>query len=1477
MKGSYLSTRNKQDPKLVGEVNEANIKLDNVDTKALLDTGSCVSLIAETFYKNNLSHIDIEPLTDVLNVECADGQQLPYIGCIEVEVSIETGLDRAKPQPCIFLISSDTRYSAGTPVVLGTNILHTLLQDCKDNFGDQFLQKAKLHTPWYLSFRAISLQKKLLKRNKDRVAIVRSAVLQKIILRPNETKNIRAYVDKKVYYPNVNVMMHETAEANLPDYIDIEPTLVKYDYDNNRDLIVTLSNITTNTVCIPPRAILCELQPVTITEEVMKRKEEEEMDRKREAVVSELNIDDNNLLTDEQKETLTEFLLGHKDIFSTGDTDIGECNKVKHRIDLVDAIPFKLRHRRIPPTMIDEVRQHLEQLHSGGIIRPSKSPYASPIVLCRKKNGKLRMCVDYRTLNQKTIKDSFALPRMEEIFDTLTGSRYFSTVDMKSGYHQVELEEAHKEKTAFTLGPYGLWEFNKLAFGLTNSPATYQRLMQECLGDLNMQICVVYIDDLIIFSKTFEEHLENLEKVFQRLKSFNLKLAPEKCQFFRKQIPFLGHVVSEEGIETDPAKIDKVRNWPSPSKAEELRSFLAFAGYYRRFIKDFSKISRPLADLLPPTSTKRGPKKKPLKEWKWTEQEQKAFDNLKVTLSSPPILAYPNFEIPFELHTDASTKGLGAVLYQQQGDTKRVIAFASRAVSKAEQNYSAFRLEYLALKWAITEKFSDYLTNNHFSVLTDSNPLTYILTSAKLDATGQRWASALGQYNFDISYRSGLRNADADGMSRYPHEKITLGEETAIKIDNSTIRAICCCLRPPYFEVLTANSINIIEATEDPSKPIAQIEMREIRNKQREDRLIDRWRIAAIDNCMPTNNLTKQDMIMKRQFKTLKIKRGILFRTVTENDETIEQLVLPHCYREQVLHGLHNDVGHPGRDRTMRLVRQRFYWPGMTTDVEKLIVNCDRCLRRKSPTSNRAPLVNVHTTFPLELVCLDFLTLEPAKGGIANVLVITDHYTKFAMAIPTKNQTAKTTAESFYNEFIVHYGIPTRLHSDQGANFEAEIMKELCALTNMKKSHTSIYHPQGNAGPERFNRTLLNMLGTLEGTQKPDWKRYVSSLVYAYNCTPHESTKVSPFELMFGRKPRLPIDSVFEQARKPVNKSSSEYIEDLRERMLKTRQIVQEHVSKAKARQKKYYDFKARAAKIIPGDKVLVKILAFDTKHKISDKFEEELYTVMEQVKEDIPVYKLRGDNSGKMKTLHRNHLFLVNNQEERDELVEEKINTDRSHDTEDALIESIDGNEENEEVKDGKMEIIVNSDVTDEDSDDDTELLVIDTGSGDAQCSVDFLKHKQDRVPRRLDSEVSSREDIVEQNRDLDIQDSGTRSRSIQERAEERITGQPVEQNGTATGEMESTEAEGASESNTEPEPELIEIDNTQNTPTPAPRRSTRERRMPKRYEDFQMYSIVTRPYDSKLQALSEVMESGILNNMDADIAKRLISSIFQ
>ncbi|MCG8620490.1 MAG: RNA-directed DNA polymerase, partial [Proteobacteria bacterium] len=375
-----------------------------------------------------------------------------------------------------------------------------------------------------------------------------------------------------------------------------------------------------------------------------------------------------------------DLFLKYHNTFSKNDMDLGRATSVKHHIVLTDPIPFKERYRRIPPQLYDEVRAHLQDMLRLGAIRRSCSPWASAIVLVRKKNGKLRFCIDLRKLNSKTLKDSYALPRIEQTLESLAGSRIYSTLDLTSGYWQVEMAEECKPYTAFTCGPLGFYECETMPFGATNAPATFQRLMEDCLGDLNLNWCIVYLDDVIVYSQTPEEHLERLEAVFKKLSSHGLKLKPSKCTFFKEEITYLGHLITADGVATDPSKIEVVKNWPTLETVSDVRSFLGFVGYYRRFIKGFSQIAKPLYQL---TRGLESQSKKTAKKTfvKFGEKEEEAFRILKKACTTAPILAYPNYSLPFILHTDSSTDGLGAVLYQKQEEGTRVIAYASRALT----------------------------------------------------------------------------------------------------------------------------------------------------------------------------------------------------------------------------------------------------------------------------------------------------------------------------------------------------------------------------------------------------------------------------------------------------------------------------------------------------------------------------------------------------------------------------------------------------------------------------------------------------------------------------------------------------------------------------------------------------------------------------------------------------------------------------
>lgn len=532
--------------------------------------------------------------------------------------------------------------------------------------------------------------------------------------------------------------------------------------------------------------------------------------------------------------------------------------------------------------------------------------------------------------------------------------------------------------------------------------------------------------------------------------------------------------------------------------------------------------------------------------------------------------------------------------------------------------------------------------------------MTYVLTTARLDATGHRWLAALAAYDFEIKYRPGTTNIDADLLSRLPKlvaERVSDGsdvtEQTTDRertVSQESISALCQALvleQVPVVEMVCASSQVLTDSFEldDDVRP------RDLRVAQRQDGVlgvllpfVSNQRKPSIHQ-LPCSWEAKQFV---REFPNLVLRRGVLHRVSWVDGQQRQQLVLPKSLRAVALRGLHNDVGHLGRDKTLELVRERYYWPRMATDVEEWVRNCMRCKVSKG-TGTREPLVSIVTTQPLELVCLDYLTLEMSKGGYENVLVITDHFTRYALAIPTRNQSARTTAEAFVNGFAVHYGLPLRIHTDQGRNFESKLIREMCAVLGIEKSHTTPYHPMGNGMTEKFNSTLISMLKTLEGEEKGNWKAHIAPLVHAYNATRHASTKHSPFFLMFGRQPRLPVDLVLGSPVAEGTRGISRYVETLRENLRASYEAATAEAEKARVEQKRNYDSRARKVTVEPGDRVLVRILAHEGRHKLSDRWESTAYTVLEKPNPDIPVYVVkREDGQGSTRTLHRNHLLLV-------------------------------------------------------------------------------------------------------------------------------------------------------------------------------------------------------------------------------------------
>ena len=487
--------------------------------------------------------------------------------------------------------------------------------------------------------------------------------------------------------------------------------------------------------------------------------------------------------------------------------------------------------------------------------------------------------------------------------------------------------------TTFTVGPLGFYECIHAIWPDQCQP--FQRLMESCLGELHLQYCIIYLDDIIVFSKTLEEQLARLCKVFEKLSELGLKLKPSKCKFFKRRLEYLGHIVSEKGIETNPKKIEAIQKWPIPTNITETQSFLGLCNYYRKFIKDYTKIAKPLYKLISGENSK-----KKSNEIEWTSECQFAFDLLKKLCTEAPVLTYTDYTKTFKVHTDASEEGLGAVLYQDQDDeTTRVIAYASRSLKKSERRYHSSKLEFLALKWAITDQFHEYLYGGTFEVHMDNNPLTYVLTTAKLDATGQRWITSLANYNFTIQYQSGKQNIDADALSRIPWDIESTNDPILIKSalvrgkeGDSTIPMV-----PPDEFILSKQ----MHVNMEPKK--TKDEWVKLQGADPDiGPVIELMKLNKLSQYMAKEADMSGMRVLLKYRQDLVLKDGLLYRTtkLREQKFTVHQFVLPEQFHKQVILACHDDFGHLGMEKTLGLLKDRFFWPKMSESVRMHIRQC---------------------------------------------------------------------------------------------------------------------------------------------------------------------------------------------------------------------------------------------------------------------------------------------------------------------------------------------------------------------------------------------------------------------------------------------------------------------------------------------------------------------------------------------------------
>ena len=825
-----------------------------------------------------------------------------------------------------------------------------------------------------------------------------------------------------------------------------------------------------------------------------------------EVVVKEILESHANKLNRTQLLELEKILNRFKLIFSRSSTDVGCIKDVKHEIDTGNQKPIAINPRRIPIHVEGKVDELVEDLEQKDIIVKTVSPWNFPIVVVPKKNGNIRMCVDYRQLNAATERPVYYIPDAKQLFDCLEGAKYFSSLDLSMGYHQVGMNSKDVMKTAFTTRT-GQYAFKRMPFGLCGAPQTFQRVMASILREQNWKHCIIYLDDILIFGSTLKEHNIRLCSVLQCLAEAGVKLSPSKCSFMKGETVYLGHVIDGDGLRTDPKKIDVIQKWPVPSTTKELHTFISLCGYYRKFMDGFAKIVRPLEILLRDSKGK-------LKNWKCIHTE--AFDKLKERLTQTPILSFPRKQGMYVLDTDASHETVGAVLSQMQDGEERVIAYASHALTKHEVQYCVTRKELLAV-YKYVKHFQHYLLGKNFLIRTDHRALTWMLNWRKPNTSQYcSWIAELENYDFDIEYRKGEQHVNADALSRLPqcHQCEIKHRDPKLKRSTKLLNDTCC---------------NVSRDFEDP---------------------IDALVFYLKANC-DLDNLDEIELPSGKEsaylWKYRKDLRLINGDTLAINRNHAILSIPRKRNRTNIVKKIHSEFGHIGMHGVKSILKDIFFWPGMDFDIAFAVAGCVLCQqykhKQKIKTKEHGSL---QAKFLFDKVAMDIAgPLKVTKNGYKYILALVDHFSKYPVLVPMKSIDSESIAEAVFTKWISIFGPPNSLHSDRGSNLNSELVMKLCKEFNIQKTKTTPYYPQGDGIVERLFRTVKPLLGIVSEERNFDWSQAIPIVEMGLRNKRCASLGFSPNEIIFGRNVHYQDLTLLNKEANPKRWSMVDYVDRL--------------------------------------------------------------------------------------------------------------------------------------------------------------------------------------------------------------------------------------------------------------------------------------------------------------------------------------------
>src|SRR5215469_6394837 len=799
-------------------------------------------------------------------------------------------------------------------------------------------------------------------------------------------------------------------------------------------------------------------------------------------------------------------------VFSKDDFDqLPDRRPWDHSIELTPGSkPVDCKVYPLNPAEQRALDDFLEENLRSGRIRPSHSPMASPFFFVKKKDGSVRPVQDYRKLNEMTVKNRYPLPLIQELLDKLKGAKVFSKMDVRWGYNNIRIKEGDEWKAAFRTNR-GLFEPTVMFFGLTNSPAMFQAFMNHILHDLIDQgHVIVYMDDILIFTNSIEEHRVIVREVLRILEANKLYLKPEKCTFEADEIEYLGILVGNGYIRMDPQKVEAVRNWKSPNKKRELQQFLGFCNFFRRFIRGFSQVAKPLTRLTGNA------------EWEWTAAEEQAFQDLINRVTEDVVLLIPRDDCPFRIEADSSDYANGAVLSQLVDGKWRPVAFRSRALTEVERNYEIYDKEMMAIMDSLDDWRQYLLGATHtVEVFTDHLTLQYFRKPQKLNRRQARWATELGEYDIHLIYKPGKSMGKADVLSRMS------GLETG---ENDNANQIL--LKPEVF----LSALNL-EAPED--EIIQKIRKRYHQREQ------------VVRTALETQKAdwTEQDKVISWQD-----------RIYVPKDNTLRSQIIT----------LHHDTklaGHPGRYKTLELITRTYWWPGVSRDVRKYVDGCERCQATKTHRHKPIGLLHPHSvpSEPWEVVGMDMIGELPEAGGYNAIAVFVDHFTKRLRLVPSHTTcTSEGMARIYRDRIFSIHGLMRKAVHDRGPQYHSRFMKELYRLLGVEANYTTAYHPRTNGQTERLNQEIEVYLRLFINYHQNDWHEWLPLMEFVYNDREHSATKVSPFYADNGRHPYKGTSAKLTSS----NPSAQEFANNMK----RIREEVSAALTKAAGEMKRQYD-----------------------------------------------------------------------------------------------------------------------------------------------------------------------------------------------------------------------------------------------------------------------------------------------------------------